>query len=290
LKTDLTHSVVVIGATGMLGAPVTNGFVRERLNVTALVRSPEKAGIKLHTDIRIQKGDLTDKESLVTAFKGKDSVYLNLSTGPKEKDQSFKTEIDGIQNVIEAAGKTGIKRIGYLSSLVSQYQGIDWWVFDMKRKACRMLLDSDIPVTIFYPSNFFENFPAYHMVGNQLILFGEQKSKSWWVGTKDYAKQASNALKQNHNENREYPVQGHEPMSYGEAAEVFSSHYSYKKLKKRIIPLKALKMLGKFSARMDYTYNLLYAINHFDEQFQSEITWRELGKPRLRLAEFTRSL
>lgn len=274
----------------MLGAPVTNQLHEEGMQVTAVVRDMEKARLKLHKSIRLVEGDLKKPGSLKSAFTGSESVYLNLSTGPFEKETPFKTEIDGVYNVIEAAKSSGIKRIGFLSSLVKDYRGIDWWVFDIKREACRILLDSDIPATVFYPSNFFENFPAQHLIGNRLVLIGEQKTKSWWIGTKDYARQVAVALQQTHDENREYPVQGHEPMNYDEAAEIFINYYSFKKLKKTRIPVRLLRLFRRISAKIDFNYNIIYAINHYDEKFQSEDTWRDLGKPTQRLAEFTRTL
>lgn len=287
---NANNSVVVIGATGMIGAPVTNRLFEEDMIVTAFVRNMEKAKVKLHSGINLVEGNLKRPDQLRSAFRGTDTVYLNLSTGPFEKDAPFKTEIDGVYNVIEAAKETGVKRIGFLSSLIKNFQGIDWWVFDIKREACRILLDSDVPATIFYPSNFFENFPVHHIIGSRLILLGEQKTKSWWVGTRDYASQVAVALQQKHNENREYPVQGHEPMNYEEAAEVFINHYPFRKLKKARIPLGFLNIFKKFSAKIDYNYNIIYAINNYNERFQSEKTWRELGKPQQRLAEFTRTL
>ncbi len=274
----------------MIGAPVTNRLVDQGWQVTAIVRDIDKAKVKLNAGIQLIKGDLKDPDGLIEAFAGNDVVYLSLNTGPFEKDAAFKTEIDGVYNVIEAAKQTGIKRIGFLSSIIKDYQGIDWWVFDVKREACRILLDSDLPVTIFYPSNFFENFPGLQMMGSRVVLVGEQKTKSWWVGTKDYARQLTAALQQTHSEDREYPVQGHEPMNFDEAAEVFISHYSYKKLKKTRIPIGMLGIFRKFSVKIDYNYSIVYAINHYDEQFQSEKTWRDLGNPQQRLAEFTRSL
>jgi len=282
-------TIAVIGATGMLGAPVTNILKKEGFAVTAVVRDPAKGSNRLVQNIHIQKGDLRDKSTLKHAFENVDYIYLSLSTDHSEKNEDFKTEINGLKNVIQAAEESGVKRIGMLSSLVKDYDGIDWWVFDIKRKACKILLDCDIPATIFYPSNFYENLAVLQMKGNRLFLAGDQVTKSWWIGTKDYGKQVAAAFRQEHTENREYPVQGTEPYNFEEAADLFIKHYKPVNLKKSKTPLWILKTLKPFSPKIDFQYNILYAINHYRETFLSEQTWEDLGKPQQTLAEFAES-
>jgi len=279
-------SIAVIGATGMLGTPVTNILKKEGFVVTALVRDPAKGNNRLEQSIHIQKGDLKDKSVLKHAFENAECVYLSLSTSPYEKNKEFKTELDGLRNVIQAAEETGVKRIGMLSSLVKNYEGTDWWVFDIKREACRILLECNIPATIFYPSNFYENLSELQMKGNRILLAGEQVTKSWWIGTSDYGRQVAAAFRQEHTENREYAVQGTQSYNFEEAADIFIKHYQPANLKKTKIPLWILKVLTPFSKKIDFDYHILYSINHFDESFQSEKTWKELGRPKQSLADF----
>lgn len=284
------RSIAVVGATGMLGSYTTNVLANEGYSVTAVVRDMQKAQNKLNYRVHLVKGDLQNQSSLRTAFQDVNYVYLNLSTGPSEENADFKSEIDGLKNVIKAAKGAKVKRIGFLSSLVKDYDGIDWWVFDIKREAVRILREADIPVTIFYPSNFFENLTDLQMSGNSILLAGRQETKSWWIGTEDYAKQVAAAFRQEHNEDREYPVQGPELLSMDEAADIFISKYTGKKMKKRRAPIWLFKLLKPFSKKIDFQYNILTAINHYDEQFQSEKTWEDLGKPQQTLAEWAGEL
>lgn len=280
------RTIAVIGATGMLGRHVIHNLKQEGFAVTAVVRDMQKAQRKLHPSINLHKADLQNTGSLQTAFRDVDYVYLSLSTGPYEKKADFRTEIDGVKNVIEAAKRTKVKRIGFLSSLVKDHNHGGWWVFDIKREAVRILYESDIPATIFYPSNFYENITELQLSGNKVLLAGNQTTKSWWVGTKDYSKQVAAAFLQDHNENREYPVQGPEPYNFEEAAEVFIDNYKKKKLKKLKAPLWPLRLLSLFSAKMDFQYRIVDAINNYDEQFQAQKTWDELGKPEQTLKDF----
>jgi len=282
------QTVAVVGATGMLGAPVTKVLKKEGFSVTAVVRDLQKAQRKIGAGTHLFKGDLRDRGSLRTAFTDIDYVYLSLSTTPDENNSSFKTEIDGLQNAIEAAKSARVKRIGFLSSLVKDFSESDWWVFDIKNEACRILKEADIPVTIFYPSSFYENLVHLQMKGNRVMLAGEQKTKSWWISASDYGKQVANAFRADREkmEDFEYSVQGLEPYNMEEAADVFIEHHPNPKLKKSKAPLGLFKLIKPLSSTIDFQYNILYAINHYDEKFQSEDTWKKLGKPEETLAQW----
>lgn len=282
-------TITVIGATGMLGTPVTEELVRAGFQVRALVRNMDKARRKLPAEVILMEGDIRDSESLEKAFQNADGVYVSLSTYPDEHHKDFKTESDGIKNIVGAAEKTSIKRIAYLSSLVHRYEEFDWWAFDIKRAACEILKRSSIPITLFYPSNFMENLPHLHLQGNWLILLGRQKTKSWYVAAEDYGKQVAQSFKQlTGGETREYPVQGPEAFNFEEAAKEFAKHYSKKDLNIIVLPMWLMRTAGIFSREIRYGAKITEAINHYDEKFRSEHTWEELGKPEITLAEFAR--
>ncbi len=284
------RQVAVVGATGMLGKHVTNRLVQQGYSVTAVVRNMLKGQQLLNSKVHLQKGDLSDPGSLLTAFRDVDYLYLNLSTGPYEKDADFRTEIEGLKNAIKAAKQAQIKRIAYLSSLVKDYEGNGWWVFDYKREAVRILREADIPVTIFYPSNFYENLAELQIRGNRVLLAGEQTTKSCWIGTEDYARMVGEAFRQQHDEDREYAVQGPEAMNMDEAIDLFIQNYSSKNLKKTRVPMQVFKILKPFSKTLDFQYHILDAINHYDEKFVSERTWDEFGKPQQTLADWAKQI
>jgi len=284
------QTITVIGATGMLGKPVTEVLVNEGYEVKALVRDLDKAENFLPGSVDLIEGDIRNIDDLKQAFRGSQGVYISLSSRPGEKNASFRTEVEGIKNIIEASRRTGIQRIAYLSALVKNYREFDWWVFDNKREACAMLKSCAIPTIIFNPSSFMENFPEIHCRGNKVIILGNQKTRSWYISAGDYGNQVARSFKLPVNDHREYPVQGPEPYNTEEAARVFIEAHPSDNLTLVKLPMFLVRFLGLFSGEMAFGAKITEAINHYDEKFMSEQTWEDLGKPATTLEKFARSL
>lgn len=153
-------TIAVIGATGLIGKPVTQQLIDAGFTVTILARHPAPVQALFPT-ARVVQADIQNPASLRAGLANQQALYLNLSVRQDEKPTDFHTETDGMKTIIAAAQQAGIRRIGYLSSLVMRYQGMNgfsWWVFDIKHEAVRLLKASGIPTTIFYPSTFMELF------------------------------------------------------------------------------------------------------------------------------------
>jgi uncharacterized protein YbjT (DUF2867 family) len=86
------RKIAVIGATGMLGKPVTEQLAAAGFEVTALVRNLEKASKGLPSSVKRVPADLRDLQSLKIALAGQDALYLNLSVQQTEKQSAFHTE------------------------------------------------------------------------------------------------------------------------------------------------------------------------------------------------------
>lgn len=286
----MNHKIIVIGATGMLGKPVTEELIKAGYDVKILSRNPQKAK-GLFPDVEnIEQCDLKDKEKLVEALRGYDFLYMNLSVGANEKESDFHPERDGLKNALEAAKEAGIKRIGYISSIISRDFNTDWWVFKIKREAVQLIKNSGIPYVIFYPSSFMETLVRSIQKG-KLMVAGKAKFKNWWISGNDYGKQVAAAFKViPENESRDYTVQGPEALTFNEAAEIFVKNYFKDTLKVSTAPLWLLKLIGLFSTQMNYLTKILDVINNHPETFMAEDTWKELGKPETTVADFARNL
>lgn len=288
----MIQSIAFIGATGMLGKPVAKALSRSGFKVTALVRDEQKAKQHLLPEIQIMRGDIRNEDILNHFLAGKDAVYINLNLEPSEKRNDYHAETDGIKSILTVAKRSGIKRIAMISSLVKNYQGMNnfnWWVFDIKEEAIRLVKTSGIPYTLFYPSAFIENFAGNYRQGNRILLSGTSRCKMHFISAEDYGNQVARSFQLLTTESRDYAVQGPEAFTADEAAVEFIKHYKKEKLTIARAPLGLLKILGLFSARMDYASHIIEALNNYPEKFEAENTWSELGKPTTTIRQFAES-
>ncbi|MDQ4123756.1 MAG: NAD(P)H-binding protein [Acidobacteriota bacterium] len=286
------QKITVFGATGMLGKPVVRELVNAGFEVTALVRSPEKARPDLPVEVKFLQGDLQNKQDIERALETAECVYLNLSVKPESTQNDFQSEREGLKTLLEVAKAANVKRIGYLSSIVMRYQGTNnfhWWAFDIKHRAVEMIKQSGIPYAIFYPSSFMENFHGGYRQGNKLMLVGESKFPMYFIAGEDYSKQVAKSFQILTDENRDYDVQGLGAFTGDEAAKVFAENYRREKLKISKTPLFVLKAAALFNRKMAYGAKIIEALNNYEEKFTSEKTWQELGKPTITLAEYARN-
>ena len=285
------QKILFIGASGMLGKPVALELLRAGFPVTLLARDVEKMQ-KLFPNAAIVNGDVFDVSSLETAMAGHEIVYANLSVGQSSKKDEPQPEREGVANIIEAAKRSGIKRIAYLSSLIKNYQGMNgfkWWSFEVKQAAVDAIKKSGLNYSIFYASTFMETLDRQMLQGTRLMLAGKSEAPMWFIAGKDYGVQVAWALKKAGDSNQEYNIQGLEPFTFSEAAKVFIQNVK-SPIKIMKAPLAPLKYLGVFNQRMNYTYHICEALNRYPEKFESQNTWDELGKPSTTLSEYVASL
>ena len=275
----------------MLGKPVALELLRAGFPITFLARDVEKMQ-KLFPNATIAKGDVFDIASLEKAMTGQEIVYLNLSVAQSSKKNEPQPEREGVKNIIEAAKKTSVKRIVYLSSLIKNYEGMNgfkWWAFEIKHAAVNAIKKSGLNYSIFYPSTFMECLDKQMLQGTRIMLAGKSEAPMWFIAAKDFGVQVAWAMKKAGDTNQEYNVQGLEPFTSDEAAKVFTENVK-SNIKIMRAPLAPLKYLGIFNQRMNYAYHICEALNKYPEKFESENTWNELGKPSTTLAEYVASL
>lgn len=278
--------IAIVGATGMIGAPVTNALASCDFEVIALVRDIDKAAERLDARVRLVQGDLRDVDSLSRAFEGADIVYISISTRDTDRQEDFSPENGGLENILAAAEASGVGRVAYLSSLLARdYQGA-WWVMKAKREGIDRVRASGLAHTIFYPSNFMDNFTSGMVHGDMLMLAGSHQHQCWWIASEDYARQVVNAFKMNVEGDREYVVQGPEAMGMDEAAHTYVEHTRSASLRILRAPMFLLQLAGLVIRPLDFVAKLMTVMNNNEEHFEAQRTWDDLGTPTVTLALF----
>ena len=285
----MINKVACIGATGMLGKPVAVHLVQAGFSVSALVRNMKGSSTILPKEVNRIQGDIRNPEDVDRLLQGQDAVYISLSVPQTEKESAWHSETDGMKIILASAKRNSIQRIMVLSSLVQRYQGMNnfkWWVFDIKEQSNLMVKQSGIPYTIFYPSTFMESFLGKYKQGSRILISGKSEYPMYFISGEDFGKQVGKALQIQTSVNREYVIQGPEPILGDEAARIFVMHYKKEKLSVTSAPFGLLKFFANFSSTLKYGIHIIEALNRYPEKFESETAWQELGKPEMTLKQF----
>jgi nucleoside-diphosphate-sugar epimerase len=98
---------LVTGATGFLGGHLVEALVRRGDEVTALVRTPAKAGLLTRLKVRQVPGDLHDHEALLAASTGQDVIYHVAGlVAARNEVEFFRANREATANLIAAVERT----------------------------------------------------------------------------------------------------------------------------------------------------------------------------------------
>jgi uncharacterized protein YbjT (DUF2867 family) len=284
----MIRKITVIGATGMIGMPVTQELIKAGFEITAFVRNIEKETHIFPSGVHFVQGDLKNKADISNAIKDADAVYISISSGPNDKENGFNPEAGGVDNIIAVLKTSSVKQVGFLSSFLARNYDGDWWAMNAKKQATQKIKNSGIPYTIFYPSNFMQNFNGGMRDGKKINIIGASNEKSWWIDAEDFGKQVANAFRTEKSLNREYAVQGLEPLTTAEATLIFVENHTKEKLTIAKLPMGVAKFLSFFVKPLRYAVPLIKVMNNNKETFEAQQTWEELGKPTITVGKFAR--
>ena len=151
--------ILVVGATGLLGAEVVRRLGAAGKSVHALVRrgsDPAKTEVPRRAPAMLVEGDLTEPATLRRACEGIDTVISTASaTGSRRAGDSIETvDRDGQLNLVGAAREAGVRHLIFVS--FSGNLDRPFPLRDAKRTVEQRLKDSAIAYTIVRPSCFME--------------------------------------------------------------------------------------------------------------------------------------
>jgi uncharacterized protein YbjT (DUF2867 family) len=143
--------ILITGASGMVGRAVLEEMRKTKRPVKAMYRNAEDAK-KLHTGVASVLADFADKESLQSALKGIETVYLVCSPIPQL------VELES--NVIEGCKEAGVRNIVLNSAMGAGDYGKSFpsW----HRKVEEKLEASGLNYAILRPNGFMQNIVTYN--------------------------------------------------------------------------------------------------------------------------------
>jgi nucleoside-diphosphate-sugar epimerase len=111
---------LVTGGTGFVGRHLVEHLRAAGDDVTALVRSPQRAAPLAAIGARLEPGDLNDHAALARAVAGQDVVYHVAGTVAAPSEAAYLAgNRDGTANLVRATTDAGVRRFVLVSSLAA---------------------------------------------------------------------------------------------------------------------------------------------------------------------------
>jgi len=117
MKTSEAKSIMIFGATGFVGRPLTESLVSKGYRVKCLVRNLKRAKHYLPQEVRLIEGDALNHDQVLNAASNLDVIYYLIHSIPSGEKEFEKLDIEAARNVAAAAAANKIKRIIYLGGL-----------------------------------------------------------------------------------------------------------------------------------------------------------------------------
>jgi farnesol dehydrogenase len=115
--------ILLTGATGYLGSQIARELMARREPFRVFVRDASRLGFDPSAAIcEVAVGDLRDFSALTSALRGVDSVIHTaalVKMWVRDRRDFWRVNVEGLQNLLQAASNSGVKRVVYTSSFLA---------------------------------------------------------------------------------------------------------------------------------------------------------------------------
>jgi uncharacterized protein YbjT (DUF2867 family) len=275
----MEQTILVIGATGMLGEPVARHLREDGFRVRVMTRDSNKARGIFDETFDVVVGDIMDAGSLERPLDGCFGVHI--STAPPENEQMK------VNNVLAAASKKGLQRITYVSWPNATEENA--WFPPVKEKllAEEAIRESRIPYTIFCPTSAMENIPMF-VQGNSAAVIGKQTRPYHWLAADDFGRAVSASYGLKETANKRLSIYGPEAVLTHEAVRQYCSLFHPKIKKISTMPYWLVNLMATVmrSKEMKFGSRLLAFCEKVGEGGDPAEANRILGAPKTTLDEW----
>jgi uncharacterized protein YbjT (DUF2867 family) len=224
-------TILIVGATGLLGSAIALALLKEGQRVRVLVREPVRQPQQVtelqRAGAELVGGDLTDPASLERACKGALRVFACAhSFFGRGAYRSAQVDHVGHSALIAATLTTGVPRFVYMSALgAREDHPIDFW--RTKYEIEEGLRSSHIPYTILRPAAFMEQH-VHAFIGKPLldkgfaVIFGAGRKRRNVVSVRDVAPFAVTALRDDTLANRTLDIGGPDNICHRDVAAMYA--------------------------------------------------------------------
>ena len=206
-------SILVIGASGNVGAQVVRELQARGAPVRAFVRDPGKL-----PGVELAVGDFSDPESIRRSLDGVDRVFLSSADGPD------KVAHEGA--VVDAAAAAGVDLVVKASTMLAEV-GSPLKPLDWNGRSEQHLKASGLPAAILASSFYMTNvLAAAEPIREHGILPAPADDGAVaMIDPRDIAGVAAAVLTGDGHAGRTYRLTGPEPITYARIAELLGVEY-----------------------------------------------------------------
>jgi NADH dehydrogenase len=282
----MAATVLVVGGTGHLGAPVARRLLADGYEVRVLVRDPDRARRTLGDGFDYRAGDVGDDDAVRAALSGCACVHVSLGGAGRPADVD-RVEHVGSARVAAIAATLGVDRVSFLSgAFVGHSRAGGSAVEQAKLAAERAIERSGVPFTVFRPTYFIDTLPR-HLRGRSALVIGSQPHRLHMVAAEDYARMVSRALTAPEAANRHFAVLGPEAITLHDALTTYCAVLA-PSTTVRSVPLWLMALANRLVLRgeLDRTIQTMRLLRDIGEVGDPSETNRILGAPTITVRQW----
>src|SRR5215813_309124 len=229
-NTTKNSTVLVVGATGVLGMEVCRQLAVAGKKVKGLVRtSSQKKKINCLHELGVETvtGDMKDPQSLFQAFQNVDAIISTAtSTISHQKGDSIETvDLAGQLSMTEAASAAGVQHVVLISFPPFPPMTPAFPLQSAKRSVENRLKSKNLTYTILQPTYFMEIWLGpvlgFDCARGKAVIYGEGKNKISWIAIKDVAAFAMASIDNPAAQNAVIQLEGPDDLSVLDAVGIF---------------------------------------------------------------------
>ena len=233
--------ILVLGATGTLGKPVSCALKEAGFRVRVMTRDLQKARKVFDNSFERMVGDPMEPACLEEALAGCYGVHISL---PTEVEQPV------AEMVAKLAPSFGIERITYISGATVAEEHRWFPMIDRKFLAEKAIQESGISYTLFAPTWVMDGLPMFVNQGKAFVM-GKQPYPYHWVAADDIARMVSTAYSLEEAANKRFILHGPEGIRLLEALRRYCAVFHPEIKSVSSMPFWLVKLLGSVTSNRE---------------------------------------
>ena len=282
--------IAVIGATGIVGGMIVRRLLDRGKEVRILVRRDSlsaqlalegratSAESLIEAGAQPVHGDLRDRASLDAVVEGVHTVISTAnSAGRGGDDNPQSVDLEGNQNLIEAARDAGVQHFVFISAFgASPNHPVPF--MQAKGQTEASLRDSGMEYTILAPTPFLEVWAAVvvgmpALQGKPVSLIGEGRRRHSFISNRDVAAFAAAAVDHPAARNQYLAIGGPEPLTWHDVVS------TYERALARPIPVQFVPMGEPIPGLPDPMPWILAGMESYDSAIEMDETAHTFAVP-----------